>query len=65
MYSFIIACIFQLTVDSLSFFIRIVIYVEDYIGEVSDDDVVKRVIDVACEKFIAIYGIIIALMYYI
>ena len=47
--AFIIACIFQLTVDSLSFFIRIVIYVEDYIGEVSDDDVVKRVIDVACE----------------
>lgn len=54
-----------MTVDSLSFFIRIVIYVEDYIGEVSDDDVVKRVIDVACEKFIAIYGIIITLIYYI
>ena len=49
LYSIYNSLYFQLTVDSLSFFIRIVIYVEDYIGEVSDDDVVKRVIDVACE----------------
>ena len=40
---------FQLTVDLLSFFITTVVFVEDYIDEANDSDVVKRLVNVACE----------------
>ena len=40
---------FQLTVDLLSFFVTAVVFVEDYIDEDNDDDVVKILVNAACK----------------